>query len=190
MADVETLTQVGPLAINLLVLVVMGLQSYLGNPTDKYLDRAKEIQSTRWSAVSNELGLLFVDIQESYPPEQYSEKDIPMDAKYALFIQETYNGGDIEDLRDSINHFNKPRYMYKNLKNSYKSAIRSFVISFLSATGITGTVFFIQNILSFILLGVFIGTFIAFGIIGTVDLIKYRDMKERINEEYESEYLY
>lgn len=185
------MTRVGLILQGLgVVFAILGvlIQSYVENP-EEHAEKIKSIQESKWNSVSNELGELFMDIQKEYPPSQYNEKEISISAKYALFIQESYNRGDLDDLSHTIEEFDKPRQLYESLKQHhdgmFSSLSKSIFFGVLSGAALVienGELMFVSVALS-TLFGIFL-------INAILEFRKYKNTREEMVSQWEEDFLY
>jgi len=173
----------------ILAFVGVLFQTYVEDPED-YAEKARDIQESRWNSVSNELGELFVEIQNGFPPSQYNDREIPLDVKYALFIQDSYDRGDLEDLTDTIEEFDRPRQLYQKLKRHYEQMFWSLAKS-IGAGVASGVTLFIDDIGEFFVVSVFLSSFfIIFLLQAGLEFREYQSTRKDLIGQWEEDFLY
>jgi len=155
-----------------------------GHPKAEYKEDIKKVQDDRWNSVCNELGPIVADLYEFVNKEsnQFEAEDLSKGDKAAFFLRLALDGrSELEQVEDALSSLDEPKRLYQECRTKWNSSLRLFliaisgglVVAFLQVSELSG----IESIVQ-ILIGV---TFVLLAM-GGIELKRYIDMKEEMDE--------
>lgn len=128
--DLLRLDLLGPLFFGFVMIEVALWRT--GYPRlEKYRDKADELQDAEWSKLSQEVGELFIEIEEvlEEKPHEEREEDIERQRHIQELVHTGFKPEELETIESGLPDVHRPVQLYYQIKSNYREAMKWFGFS-------------------------------------------------------------